>query len=96
MNRTDIEDLVIEVIWEYVKVELAEPITVDSSTILFGEDGCLDSMGLVSILIDIEDRLSDDGIEIELTSARAMSRKHSPFASPATLSSYIWETLGNG
>jgi len=60
---------------------------------LFGEGGVMDSIGIVMLITEIEERVEDDlGYSITLTDDRAMSQKTSPFRSVKTLVSYI-ETL---
>ena len=59
---------------------------------LFGGDSPLDSLGLVSLLIDIEEALSDCGVQVTLSDARAMSQTRSPFRSVPALVAYIEES----
>ncbi|WP_208599017.1 acyl carrier protein [Desulfonatronum thioautotrophicum] len=63
------------------------PVSVDS--VLFGRGSPLDSLGLVSLLIDIEEAFRDEGWEISLSDERAMSQQRSPFLSVSTLIAYI-------
>ena len=66
----------------------AEPLTAD--TRLLGRSAVLDSLGLVQLLVDVEQRLdSVHGVAVTLADERAMSQKHSPFRSVGTLSDYI-------
>lgn len=58
--------------------------------VLFGEGG-LDSMGIVSFILDVEHVLGKSGHNIVLMDDRAMSRKRSPFLSVGGLASYIVE-----
>ena len=59
-------------------------------TCLFGRESKLDSLGLVNLIVDIEQRLSDGfGVEISLTDERAMSPENSPFMSVKSLTDYI-------
>jgi acyl carrier protein len=69
-------------------------IPVKEDTLLYGEKGHLDSMGLVSFLIDIEESLMDKDIQINLSDEKAMSQSRSPFRSVSTLADYI-ESLVN-
>jgi acyl carrier protein len=70
-----------------------EQIPVATDTEIFGPAGHVDSMGLVSLLLDIEDALLEKDIEISLNDERAMSAKNSPFRSVASLTDYIMEQL---
>lgn len=61
---------------------------------LFGDGSPLDSMGLVTLTMDVEDALADQGVEVSLSDSRAMSRKQSPFRTVATLVQFIEEQMG--
>ena len=52
-------------------------------------------MGLVALLIDIEDMLQDQDIHISLSDERAMSAANSPFKNVSTLVAHI-DTLLKG
>jgi acyl carrier protein len=69
------------------KPELRLATTPDAP--LFGEGSPLDSLGLVSLLIDIEEALQDLGFQVTLSDARAMSQTKSPFRSVPALVAYI-------
>lgn len=60
-----------------------------------GEDtsllGNLDSLGLVSFLLDVELGIAERGLELTIMDERAMSRYHSPFRTLGTLADYILE-----
>jgi hypothetical protein len=60
---------------------------------IFGPGSSLDSLGLVSLLMDIEDGLAQLGINLTLSDARAMSRKRSPFRDVPELVSFMAELL---
>ncbi len=66
--------------------------TVEKSpdTVLFGEGGTLDSIGLVSFIVAAEQKIAQEtGITITLADERAMSRKNSPFRTVSALANYI-------
>ena len=68
------------------------PIGLD--TCLFGADSPLDSLSLVSVIVDLESLISDQfGRLISLTDDRAMSREPVPFTNVSLLKSYIVELL---
>src|SRR5438309_1762453 len=46
---------------------------------IFGADSPLDSLGLVALLLDIEDGLRAIGCDVVLGDERAMSQRRSPF-----------------
>lgn len=61
-----------------------------ADTVLFGESGALDSMGLVSLVIAAEQQIARDfGCAITLADERAMSRHRSPFRTVASLADYV-------
>jgi len=50
----------------------------------------LDSLGLVRLIMDVEQRLQvERDITVTLVDERAMSQKHSPFRSVQTLVDYV-------
>ena len=70
------------------------PADFGPDTRLFGSHGVFDSMGLVSLIVAIEESISDAyGVEVTLADERAMSQKRSPFLTIASLSSYTQELI---
>lgn len=93
MNKPEIQKIIFDAIEMANNVrEDDQKIPVSEKTELYGKNGNLDSMGLVSFLIDIEESLLDRDIQISLSDERAMSQTRSPFRSVETLTDYI-ETL---
>jgi acyl carrier protein len=75
----------------------ALPETVDAATPLVGPDSVLDSMALVSLILDVEQRLDEEaGVAVSLMNEQALSRRRSPFRSVGTLADYIVEVAGGG
>ncbi len=67
-----------------------EQIAIAADTRLFGADAVLDSLSLVSVIVDVEAAISDAaGRDISLTDDRAMSQPVSPFSDVGALSAYI-------
>jgi hypothetical protein len=65
-------------------------ILINAETRLFGPEAVLDSLSLVSVIVDIEAAISAaSGREISLTDDRAMSQTMSPFSDINTLTNYI-------
>ncbi len=63
---------------------------ISPDTRLIGPGGVLDSLGLVTLIVELEDRLfSDHGVSVTLADDRAMSQERSPFLTVDTLSRYI-------
>lgn len=70
-----------------------QQLAVHGQAPIFGPDSPLDSLGLVSLLIDIEDSFADRGTMIHLSDERAMSQKRNPYRDVPTLVAYIGSQL---
>lgn len=70
-----------------------EQVEIGPEAPVFGPDSKLDSLGLVSLLIDIEDSFADQGLEIALSDERAMSQKRSPYRNVPSLVAFIESQL---
>lgn len=71
-----------------------QKITVNENTVLFGNGSSIDSLSLVSVIVDLEMLFSDEhGFDISLTDDRAMTREISPFDSVTSLVDYIFEII---
>ena len=67
-----------------------EQLEVGLDTRLFGSDAVLDSLSLVSVIVDVEAAVSDaSGRDLSLTDDQAMSQEISPFTDVNTLTAYI-------
>ena len=95
MTNVEIEELVVRAVGNINLARTPEAqISVSPGASLFGGDGPLDSLGLVSLLMDIEEALADRGFDVTLSDARAMSQSQSPFRSVPALVAYIHDSLG--
>lgn len=66
-------------------------------TALYGRHGALDSLGLVNLIADLEQRIRDElGQDAILADDQAMSVLTSPFRSVRTLSAHVEKVLGQG
>ena len=75
-----------------INAQLPEEQQLEKSltTSLYGEKGKLDSLGLVNLIVAVEQKLQDElGLTITLATERAMSQKNSPFRSVQSLLNYI-------
>lgn len=62
----------------------------DENTRLFGGEGLLDSMGVVILLSDLEDKLDEEyDVILSLASDSTMSKTRSPFRNVKSLAKYI-------
>lgn len=65
-------------------------------TVLYGANSRLDSLGMVNLIVAVEQRIQDElGQSIDLTDEKALSQKNSPFLTVKTLSDYIASLLNN-
>lgn len=66
--------------------------TLSRETSLYGGPSDLDSLAVVHLIVDLEDRLKKQyGLNWILADERALSRSHSPFRTMGTLSDFIME-----
>jgi acyl carrier protein len=69
-----------------------EKIDVSPTTALFGVEAEIDSLSLVSLIVDVETALNvDHDLPVSLTDDRAMTREVSPFSDVQALKDYILE-----
>jgi acyl carrier protein len=62
---------------------------VAADTPLFGETGLLDSLGLVSLVVAVEQALQDElGLDVGLADERALSQRTSPYRTVSSLADY--------
>lgn len=67
-------------------------IKVSPETILFGVNAELDSLSLVSLVVEVESAVNTKfGLDLTLADERAMSRPVLPFTSVQTLRDYVLE-----
>lgn len=76
---------------------LTVPIDVSKGldTVLFGQGGVLESIDFVSLLLDIEEALSEElQVEVSLMNEKALSEKRSPFRTVGVLADYVRTIIG--
>ncbi len=67
---------------------------VDAETPIFEGDDSLDSLSLVSLIVDIEARVEDAfQTEVVLASEKAMSMQNSPYRNVLTLTNFVLEEM---
>jgi acyl carrier protein len=69
--------------------DAASQLAIAAEAPIFGPDSTLDSLGLVGLLLDIEEGLQEIGCDVVLSDERAVSQKRSPFRSVQSLVSYV-------
>jgi acyl carrier protein len=95
MEKAKIFSIIIENVKSLVDTFPAnEQFEVSEKTILFGNSSQIDSLSLVSVIVDLEMIFLDDyEMEISLTDDRAMTREISPFDNISNLGDYIYELV---
>ena len=84
----DVRRAVLEAIAEFNASEGAQ-VPANEDTVLLGEGGALDSLGLVRLVMAIERKVEDEsGVPVSLTDEKAMSQRNSPFRSVGALIEY--------
>jgi acyl carrier protein len=90
ITETAVQDVVLEAMrLTNLARESGAQLEVSAEAPIFGPDSALDSLGLVALLLDIEDGLRAIGGDVVLSDERAMSQKRSPFRSVPALVAYI-------
>ena len=94
------ENKIIETIYkaiEEVNIGMDEKLCTNSgpNLTLYGEGSPLDSLGLVSLIVNIESNIEDAfNTTISLANEKAVSQKNSPFKTVGSLATYINTLLG--
>ncbi len=77
--------------------DLELPAAVDADTALFGREGLFDSVGLVSLVVLVEEAVEDaTGVAVSLADQRALSQSRSPFRTVGALAAYARERVDEG
>jgi D-alanine--poly(phosphoribitol) ligase subunit 2 len=93
--RDKISNIVLETIEDFnIVYNQKVPIIQKEHTPLFGADGVLDSLGLVSLIVMIEQAIEDElEVSLILADEKAMSQKTSPFLRADILIDYIHKLI---
>lgn len=101
MNKTleaELTELISEAL-HVVASQSGKPWTggLSPDTRLYGAGSDIDSLGLVGLLVELEERVSDRyGAPISLTDEHAMSQEHSPFRTVGSLAEYLADLIAAG
>lgn len=91
----DEKETIIQTIYGVVdEVNLQQPdngqLEKSLDTVLFGQNGKLDSLGLVNFVVAAEQNIEEAlGVSVSVSDERAMSQRNSPFRTIGTLVDYI-------
>lgn len=94
MEKNDFVELILSSLKDIISEQDENgEIQLDSlgeSTYLIGRRSILDSLSLVSLIVDIEQKLNEKyGTSITIADERAMSQEKSPFRTIETLAKYV-------
>jgi len=65
-------------------------ISISTDALLSNDEGPLDSLGLVNLILIVEEQVSNEfGVQISLSDEKTMTQIDNPFKSVKTLSDYI-------
>jgi acyl carrier protein len=94
MERDALIGLIAERLRELGPPGLVPGSQVTEETALLGDQGLLDSLGLVNLLVDVEQALEEEtGAALTIGDDRAVSARHSPFRTVGTLADYALDLL---
>jgi acyl carrier protein len=70
---------------------------VTEATVLVGPGTAIDSIAIVSLVVDVEQKLEQDHrVSVTLANDKAMSAKNSPFRTVGVLTDYVLELAAEG
>jgi len=96
VETAELQEIVLESVAQLNRSRTpGEQLEVSPTAPIFGDASPLDSLGLVALLIEIEERLADRGMTITLANERALSRARSPFRDVPTLVTYLEELVAH-
>lgn len=89
-----VEQSLKDVIFQKSEGEVNANLNLNGSTKLLGEGALVDSLTLVSVIVDIESKLNDvHGSSVTIADERALMQKSSPFRTIGTLTEYIYRLV---
>ena len=90
ISRSALEAIVLECVGRLNEGRRSDDLLdVGPDAVIFGRGSRLDSLGLVTLLIEIEEQLAARGRAVTLADAHAMSQARSPFRDVPALVSYL-------
>ncbi len=92
--RNDAYKIVLESLNEvFVQIGAAPPDSVTEDTVLVGTDAVLDSLGVVQLIVEVEQRVEQEhSVSVTLANDKAMSARNSPFRTVGVLADHVIAT----
>lgn len=76
----------------FIQAGTQAPEPLNDETVLVGVDAVLDSLGVVSLIVEVEQRLElNHEISVTLANDKAMSQRNSPFRTIGVLTDHVLE-----
>jgi len=74
----------------FVQNAMPAPDAVSEDTVLVGKDAVLDSLGVVSLIVEVEQRVeAEHNVSVTLANDKAMSQRNSPFRTVGVLTDHV-------
>lgn len=91
IERNNAYDIVLASLQEvFAQFGTAPPDTINDETVLVGNDAVIDSLGVVSLIVEVEQRLEGvHDISVTLANDKAMSQRNSPFRTVGVLTDHV-------
>ncbi len=98
IDRTTALSVVVASLKEVItQADAAVPADLGENTVIVGADAVLDSLGVVSLIVEIEQRLEmEHDTSVTFASDKAMSQRNSPFRTAGVLADHILTVLKEG
>lgn len=97
IDRESALEIVLSSLRDAVEQNGGDSAGVNAETVIVGPEAVIDSIGVVSLIVDIEQRLEmDHQVSVTLANDRAMSQRSSPFRTPEVLAEHILATEREG
>ncbi|MEZ5197513.1 MAG: hypothetical protein R2764_14290 [Bacteroidales bacterium] len=93
MEKEQVNTIVKSSISDYLKVIKNIDLELVDDTRLIGGENNIESIDLVSIILDVEEAFRVHEKDISLTSEKAMSIKNSPFRTVSALVDFIYDQI---
>ncbi|HYP99754.1 MAG TPA: hypothetical protein VER96_13860 [Polyangiaceae bacterium] len=74
----------------FAQTGMDAPAALTEDTVLVGKDAVLDSLGVVSLIVEVEQRVEGEhGASVTLANDKAMSQRNSPFRTVGVLTDHV-------
>ena len=89
------KEIILETIYNSInelneRLSNEKQLTKSTKTVLYGDNGQLDSLEFIRLIVLIEQNIEDEfDVSITIADERAMSQKHNPFRTIGALATYI-------